>query len=138
MWAIELCRRTTAKKEQAWNLWVDVANWNRWDSTVKSSQLYGDFVTGAKGVVKLASGPKSKFVITDCKPFETFTNKSFLPFCKVFFTLTLVENQDELLVTYRQEMQGPLTFFFSRMMGKMMANGLAKGLGDLIAKIEKG
>ena len=138
MWAIEISRQTTATKEQVWNLWADVANWNSWDSTVRSSALYGDFSVGTKGVVKLAGGPKSKFVITACKPFETFTNRSFMPLCNVDFTLTLLETQTGwLLVTYRQKMTGLLTFFFSAVFGKMMAKGLPKGMDDLIAYAEK-
>ena len=137
MWTIKVSRQTTATKEQIWNLWADVANWNSWDSTVKRSELYGDFKVGTTGVVKLAVGPKSKFVITDCKPFESFTNRSFLPFCKVDFTITLVEEQKGLLVTYRQEMTGFLTFFFSKVFGKQMTKGLPKGLEDLITYAEK-
>jgi hypothetical protein len=137
MWTIEVSRQTTATKEQAWNLWADVANWNNWDSSVKCSELYGDFSVGTKGMVKLAIGPKSKFVITDCKPFDTFTNRSFLPLCKVDFTLTLTETQNGLLVTYRQEMRGFLTFFFSNVLGKQMAKGLSTGIEDLIKNAEK-
>jgi hypothetical protein len=137
MWKIEVSRETTAKKEQVWNLWADVAHWNSWDSTVKSSELYGDFNVGTKGAVKLAGGPKSKFVITDCKPFETFTNRSFMPLCKVDFTLIIAETQNGLLVTYRQVMTGFLTFLFSTLFGKMMAKGLPKGLEDLIQHAER-
>ena len=132
MWKIEVSRQTTASKEQIWELWTDVANWNSWDSTVKTSELFGNFNVGTKGVVKLSGGPKSKFVITECKPLETFTNRSFLPLCKVDFTLILVETQNGLLVTYQQEMTGIMTFFFSKVLGKMMAKGLSKGMEDLI------
>ena len=137
MWSIEISRRTTAKKEKLWNLWADVTNWKSWDSTVVNSELYGEFKVGTKGAVKLAGGPKGKFVITDCKPFETFTNRSFLPLCKVDFTLKLVETQTEILVTYRQAMTGFLTFFFSKVMGKIMEKGLSKGIEDLITNAEK-
>ena len=137
MWTIETSRQTTASRERIWNLWTDVANWNTWDSTVKSSKLFGNFSVGTKGVVKLAVGPKSKFVITHCKPLETFTNRSFLPLCKVDFTLILVETQNGLLVTYRQEMTGFLTFLFSKILGKPMAKGLPKGMEDLITYAEK-
>ena len=136
MWAVEISRQTMAKKERIWKLWADVTNWNTWDSTVKDSELYGDFKVGTKGAVKLAVGPKSRFIITDCKPLETFTNRSFLPLCKVDFTLTLVETQNGLLVTYRQVMTGFLTFFFSAIMGKAMKKGLTKGIEDLITNAE--
>jgi len=136
MWTIEISRLTTATKEQIWNLWADVAHWNSWDSTVKCSELYGDFSVGTKGVVKLAIGPKSNFVITVCEPFDSFTNRSFLPLCKVDFTVTLIETQNGLLVTYRQVMTGFLTFFFSSIFGKKMAKGISKGLEDLVAYAE--
>jgi hypothetical protein len=137
MWTIEVSRQTTATKEQIWNLWADVAHWNSWDSTVKSSELYGDFSVGTKGMVKLAGGPKSKFVITECKPLESFTNRSFLPFCNVDFTLILAETQNGTLVTYRQVMTGFLTFLFSKLFGKQMEKGIPKGLEDLITYAEK-
>ena len=137
MWVIEISRQTTAKKEKLFNLWADVANWKSWDSTVVSSEIYGNFSIGTKGSVKLAAGPKSKFIIIDCKPFESFTNRSYLPLCKVDFTLTLAEKQNGILVTYRQVMTGLLTFFFSAVMGKIMTKGLNKGIEDLIAKAEK-
>ena len=136
MWTIEVSRQTTATKERVWNLWADVAHWNTWDSTVKHSELYGDFSTGTKGVVKLMGPPKSTFVITKCEPFKTFTNRSFLPFCKMDFTLILDETHNGLLVTYKQEMKGFLTFLFSAIMGKMMTKGLSKGIDDLIQYAE--
>jgi len=137
MWAIEVSRQTTAKKEQLWNLWADVANWNTWDSTVKSSELYGDFKVGTKGVFNLVNGPKSKFIITVCKPFESFTNSSYLPLCKTDSIISFVETKNGVLVTYRVEMTGFLTFLFSRVIGKQMAKGLSKVLDDLITKTER-
>ena len=136
-WVIEINRQTTAKKEQLWELWADVANWSNWDSTVESSKLYGDFTIGAKGVVKPIGGPKYEFTIVDCKPFLTFTNRSYLPLCKADFILKLDEIQDGVLVTYRVEMTGLLTFFFSKIIGKIMAKGLPKGLEDLVTNAEK-
>ena len=136
-WTIEVSRQTTAKKEQLWKLWADVANWNSWDSTVEHSKLYGDFCAGTKGEVKPVGGPKYKFLIADCKPFETFTNRSYLPFCRADFILTLDETPNGVLVTYKVEMTGFLTFFFSKIIGKMMAKGLPKGIEDLVANAEK-
>ena len=137
MWAIEVSRQTTASKEQIRKLWTDVPNWNTWDSTVVSSRLYGDFKPGTKGVVRLAGGPKSKFIIKDSGPMVPFSNRSYLPLCEVDFVVKLTETRNGLLVIYRQEMTGFLTFLFSRIMGEMMEKGLNKGIEDLIAKAEK-
>lgn len=137
MWSIEISRQTTASEEQIRKLWTDVPNWNTWDSTVVSSKLYGDFKPGTKGVVKLAGGPKSKFVIKDSNAMIPFSNRSYLPLCKVDFTVLLAKTQNGLLVTYKQEMTGFLTFFFSKIMGKMMEKGLNKGIEDLVTNAEK-
>ena len=137
MWAVETSRQTTATKEQLWNLWADVTNWNTWDSTVVSSELYGEFKVGIKGTFKLANGPKSKFIITACKPFESFTNSSYLPLCKADSIISFTDTQSGVIVTYRVEITGFLTFFFSKVIGGKMAKGLSKGLEDLITKAEK-
>ena len=136
IWSIERSRQTTASKEKLWKLWADVAHWNTWDSTVERSELYGDFCAGTKGAFKLVGGPKSKFVITDCKPFDSFTNTSYLPLCKVDSIISFVETQNGVLVTYRVEMTGFLTFIFSKVIGKKMAKGLSQGLEDLTTYAE--
>jgi hypothetical protein len=136
-WTMEISRQTTAKKERVWELWTDVANWNRWDSTVEGSELHGNFSVGTKGVTKPVGGPKYKFEITNCKLLETFTNSTYLPLCKADFILILGETQDRLLITYRVEMTGFLTFFFSKVIGEIMAKGLPKGMEDLITYAEK-
>ena len=133
MWVFEINRQTTATKELIWKHWSDVANWNSWDSTVEYSELYGDFRVGTKGMNKPIGAPKYEFVIIDCKPFESFTNRSYLPLCKVDFTVTLVKTHNELFVTHRVEMTGFLTFLFSRVIGRKMATGIKKGLEDLLA-----
>ena len=137
MWAMEISRQTTATKEQIWKFWSDVAHWKSWDSTVENSELYGDFKAGTKGMNKPVDGPKYRFVITNCIPFESFTNRSRLPLCKADFTATFAETQTGLLITHRIEMTGFLTFFFSRVIGKKMAKGIPQGLDDLIAYAEK-
>jgi len=136
MWAREISRQTTAPKEQMWNLWADVANWKSWDNTVEFSELYGDFEVGTKGMFKPVGGPKSKFVITACQPFESFANRTSLPLCKVDFTVTFAETQNEVLVTYRVEMTGFLTFFFSKVLGKQLVKGFAQGIENLIQSAE--
>jgi len=137
MWSMEISRKTAATKEQIWKLWSDVSNWNSWDSTVDYSKLYGDFAAGTKGVNKPIGAPKYEFVITNCKPFEFFTNRSYLPFCKVDFTVILTETQNGLLITHKIVMTGFLTFLFSKIVGKQMSKGIPKGLEDLIKCAEK-
>ena len=77
MWTTEVSRKTTATKEQIWKLWADVPNWNVWDAEVETSELFGQFQTGTKGVLKPVGGPKTKFEMTECSNFKSFTDRSF-------------------------------------------------------------
>ena len=65
MWTTEVSRKTTATKEQIWKLWADVPNWNVWDKEVETSELFGQFQNGTKGILKPTGGPKAKFEITE-------------------------------------------------------------------------
>ena len=59
-----------------------------------------------------------------------------MPLCKVDFTLVLDETPNGLIVTYRQEMTGCLSFLFSALMWKMMTKGLNVGIEDLVKQAE--
>jgi hypothetical protein len=65
MWTTEVRRKTTATKERIWKLWSDVPHWNTWDKEVETSELFGEFKAGTKGVLKPAGGPKTKFEMTE-------------------------------------------------------------------------
>ncbi|MDR0467903.1 MAG: hypothetical protein LBG67_03540 [Campylobacteraceae bacterium] len=137
IWTTEVNRQTIAKKEQIWKLWADVANWNSWDNDIESSELYGKFIVGTKGMLKSVGGPKTTFVITDCEYLKSFTNRSYLPLCKIDFIHTLSEMKNRLVVTHRVEMSGFLTFFFSKVIGKNVAKGLPQAVENLITNAEK-
>jgi len=137
MWVIEVSRQTTAKKEQIWKHWSDVTNWNSWDNDIESSELYGNFIAGTKGMLKSVGGPKTNFVITDCEYLKSFVNRSYLPLCKIDFIHTLSEVQNGLLITHRVEITGFLTFFFSKVIGKNVAKGLPQAVENLITNAEK-
>jgi hypothetical protein len=132
MWTTEVSRKTAATKEQIWRLWTDVSNWNTWDREVESSELFGQFRTGTKGTLKAAGGPKTKFVMTECTGFQSFTNTSFLPFCKMDFIHTMTESEYGLEIVHKVVMTGLMSFFFSKIIGKNIKEGLPLAVEKLI------
>ena len=137
MWTTEAKRVTSASKEQIWKLWADVSNWNVWDKDVESSQLFGEFKTGIKGVLKPAGGPKTKFEMTECTYLESFTDRSFLPFCKMDFIHSMIETGNGIEITHRVVMTGFLTFLFSKVIGSKIKFGLPAAIERLIKIAEK-
>ena len=137
MWTTEASRKTTATKEQIWKLWADVPNWNVWDKEVETSELYGEFATGTKGVLKPANGPKAKFEMIECTKFKSFTDRSFLPLCKIDFIHSLTETKDGIDVSHKVVMTGLTTFLFSTVIGSKIKAGLPFAVEKLIELAEK-
>lgn len=137
MWTIEVSRKTTAKKEIIWKLWTDVSNWNIWDAEVETAELFGQFQTGTKGILKPKGGPKAKFVMIECTNLKSFTDRSFLPLCKMDFIHSMTETNNGLEITHKIEMTGFMTFLFSKVIGNKIKVGLPIAVDKLIKLAEK-
>ena len=137
MWTFEVSRKTTAKKEIIWKLWTDVPNWNIWDAEVVNAELFGQFQTGTKGILKPNDGPKAKFEMIECTNLKSFTDRSFLPLCKMDFIHSMTETNDGLEITHKVEMTGFMTFLFSKVIGNKIKVGLPIAVDKLIKLAEK-
>jgi hypothetical protein len=137
MWTTEVSRKTIATKKQIWELWADVSNWNVWDKEVESSELWGEFQAGSKGVLKPAGGPKTNFVMTECTKFKSFTDRSFLPLCKMDFIHSLRETKEGIEITHKIVMTGFMTFLFSKIIGSKIKAGLPIAVEKLVQLAEK-
>lgn len=137
MWTTEASRKTSATKEQIWKLWNDVPNWNIWDKEVESSELFGEFKTGTKGVLKPAGGPKAKFEMIECTKFKSFTDRSFLPLCKIDFIHSITETRNGIEVSHKVVMTGFMTFLFAKIIGTKIKSGLPIAVEKLIELAEK-
>jgi hypothetical protein len=137
MWTFEVSRKTTAKKEIIWKLWTDVPNWNIWDAEVVNAELFGQFQTGTKGILKPKDGPKAKFEMIECTNLKSFTDRSFLPLCKMDFIHSMTETNDGLEITHKVEMTGFMTFLFSKVIGNKIKVGLPIAVDKLIKLAEK-
>lgn len=137
MWIATTSRKTAATKEQIWKLWADVACWGTWDKDIEMAELFGDFKTGTKGFLKPVGGPKTNFLMIECEYLKSFTDRSFLPLCKMDFIHTMTETADGLEITHKMVMTGFMTFLFSKLVGKNIEKGLAKAVDKLIEIAEK-
>jgi hypothetical protein len=136
MWTTETICKTTANREQIWKLWSDVQNWNVWDKDVEFSELFGNFETGTKGIMKPIGGPKTRFVMTECENLQSFTDRSLLPLCKMDFIHKMTETKNGLEITHKVVMTGFLNFLFSKIMGKNIAKGLPLAVKKLVELAE--
>ena len=137
MWTTEVSHKTRATKNRIWELWADVPNWSDWDNDVESSELFGEFKAGTRGIMKPAGGPKAKFLMIECQHLKSFTDRSFLPLCKMDFIHTMIQTKEGLVITHKVVMTGLLTYLFSKVIGSKIKSGLPVAVENLIQLAEK-
>jgi hypothetical protein len=110
--------------ERIFGLYEDVANWKQWDPDVASSSISGPFEVGTTGKLKPSKGPQTKISIVSVLKNKSFTVQSRLPLCTVTFEHELIPVNSNTRVIHRVSFTGPLSFFFSRVVGSQIRKGL--------------
>lgn len=125
MWSTEASTVTPASPEAVWALYEQVGAWNAWDHEVEWSRLDGPFQAGSSGVLKPKGGPASKFRLTAVEQGRRFADLTRLPLAVLSFEHTLTpEPSGGTRIHHRVTLRGPLTFLFSRVIGRNIAAGL--------------
>jgi hypothetical protein len=123
---------TQLRAEQIWAKYVDVKNWSSWDSSVESSELYGDFVEGTKGSLKPVGGPKAKFILSTVTKYVYFSDRSFLPLAHIDFEHAIADDGETRTVTHTISLGGFLAPLFKLILGKKLADGLDEAVENLV------
>lgn len=137
MWAFQHQIKVKSTKEKVWEIWSDVENWNSWDSDLLWSKMDDVFKVGSIGYLKPKSGPKTKFKITECSKNKSFTARNFLPLTKMEFIHKIKTVEGGIELTHKIVISGFLSFLFARVVGKNLAKGLPKAMGELKKLAEK-
>lgn len=121
-------------KEDIWRLWADVKNWPRWDKGLEYCQISKgfSFAQDHHFILKPVGGPKVKIVLSEVMP-----NYKFTDYCK-FFGATmcdaheLEETTDGLRITNMITVTGPLSFLWTKLVAKNIANAIPEQTDALV------
>ncbi len=106
---------TSASPETIWFLWEDVENWKQFDTLLEYSRLEPGhaFISGAKGVVKAAGAPKTKFELFDVIDGKGFTERLYVPLYQTIDLKRRIEKIDgnQTRFTHEVHFTGRLRFF---------------------------
>lgn len=130
-WSTEASAVTPAAAENVWSLYERVGDWKSWDHEVEASQLDGPFQVGTTGVLKPKGGPASKFRLTAVERARRFADVTRLPLARLAFEHTLTPVPGGTRIHHRVTIDGPLTFLFSRVIGRKIAAGLPQAVRSL-------
>lgn len=121
----------SAPVEKIFALYANVNGWSSWDPDVKTSSIEGAFVSGANGTLEPSKGPKAKIAFTEVVPNRSFTVKSRLPLCDMYFEHELSDSPGNTKVLHRVVFNGPLSPLFGRLIGSQIRKGLPNTLQGL-------
>ena len=128
---------TTASAARIWQVWTDVPNWKQWDKGLKEAILEGEFAIGAKGKLIPDKGPKSKFVVTEMKPGESYTFKTRIPFGWLIIKRYLRNKDGVTRFTHEVEFTGILKKALGKNPGKRYRAMLPEVMQAIAALAEK-
>lgn len=127
---------TSASPEDIWELWQDVANWNKWDGGVEYSTIDGPFVEGMTGTLKIKGGSLVRTTLTRVEPMKMFVEESKVFWTRIIVSHYLTESGGKTDVTHQIEMTGPLAFVFARLIGPSMKRNLVQGMEAMVKEAE--
>ena len=131
MWKVQKSSVVSASSACVWSLWQDVTHWNEWDRGLRWSRIDGEFQVGTKGVLKPTSGPASHFTLVTVEQDRRFTDVAKLPFCQLEFDHVIEPHAAGCKITHTVTMSGPLTFLFSRLLGRQLRHDLERAVAEL-------
>ncbi|MFB7722860.1 hypothetical protein [Nocardia sp. NPDC056100] len=114
--------------------WADMATWPEWNNDTEWVKLDGPFVQGATGTLKPKGGPKVGFVVEKLTDTE-FIDVSKLIGARLVFAHT-VSVEDRTTVSVQVSIDGPLRWFWTKIMGADLAKSAQPDLNALVAAAE--
>ncbi|MEV6770355.1 hypothetical protein AB0N05_17215 [Nocardia sp. NPDC051030] len=125
---------STAAPEAFFGKWADMATWPEWNQDTEWVKLDGPFVQGATGTLKPKGGPKVGFVV------EKLTDTEFVDVSKLIGARLTFAHQvatgDRTTVSVQVGIDGPLRWFWTKIMGADLAKSAQPDLTALVAAAE--
>ena len=140
-WEFEHSADSEASPESIWNRYTDVENWSQWSQKgIEESSLDGHFEVGSEGMSKAPHLPKGRFELIEVEPERCFASKSKLPGSTLTFDHRIEPRDGGTRITHKATLEGPLTFVWRQVVGRMVERGLPDGvdrLAELAVEKEK-
>lgn len=115
-------------------LWADINNWAEYDKGIEWAKISEDFKVGSHYTIKPKGGPKVKATIMVIEPGKRFVDASHLLGAKLTFDHMLSQQDSITTVEVIMTIAGPLSWLWSKILGKNQQADLDTSTANLIAK----
>jgi hypothetical protein len=131
-WQMEHSAQSSASPEAVWNRYVDVEHWSEWSQKgVERSSLDGEFKEGTTGKSKAPGFPEGKFQLITVEPEKRFVSEAKFPGGRLTFAHTIEPADGGTRITHQATLDGPLTFVWSQVIGRIIKRGMPEGVERL-------
>jgi hypothetical protein len=136
-WKTSASAECLATPESVWSLWSTPETWPLWDDGIEYCRVNGPFVTGARGELKPAGGPRVRFRLLGAEPAIGFVDLTRILFTRLEFRHRIERLPGgRIRITHEAEMKGPLAPLLSRVLGKDLARGMPRTVASLARMAE--
>jgi hypothetical protein len=115
--------------------WADMATWPEWNNDTEWVRLDGPFTQGATGTLKPKGGPKVPFRVERLSDTE-FVDVSKLIGARLTFDHQVTTGPEGTTVTVTVSIDGPLRWFWTKVMGGDIAKSVESDLDALVLAAE--
>ncbi len=112
-----------------------MATWPEWNLDTEWVRLDGEFTEGATGILKPKGGPKVRFIIERLEPGRRFTDVSLLFGARLTFDHRVSTDARGTHVAVEVGLDGPLAFFWRRILGRGIRASMQPDLDRLGAAV---
>jgi len=139
MWSKSYSKKVSGLKvEQLWNTWTNVNQWHTWQNDIELAKLDGEFKVGNTFMLKPKGGPRINIEIIRAEPCKNFTDLTRFPGAKMYGSHEFIELENELEIKTTMSIEGPLSFFWRKIVAEGVANGMAVQTESLINAVKNG
>ena len=120
--------RTSSDAAAIWALWADPARWPEWNEQIERAELdHENLQVGATARIKFKRGGTVKFEVTAIEPERLLVDEARFPGARLGHEHRLSPASRGCEITHRLYVEGPLSGFWSRMLGrKRMRESVAR------------
>jgi hypothetical protein len=127
---------STAPATAFFHRWADCKTWPEWNTDTEWVRLDGPFGQGATGTLKPKGGPKVRFTVTELSE-RRFVDVSRMPGGRVTFAHEIDDGTGGTTVDVTVTIDGPLGWFWRRVLGAGFRASLQPDLDRLVAVAER-
>ncbi|MET3922101.1 SRPBCC family protein [Arthrobacter sp. UYEF20] len=128
---------STASPDSYFALWTDHATWASWSPDTEWVKLDGPVRTGTRGTMKPKGGPRTRFVISVCRPGEEYTDTTLLPGAQLVFRHTAEARSNGTVLDVLVTVSGPLAFIWAKTLGAGFRDSAQADLDRLVGLAER-